>query len=431
VTEPKRSQNAKRPLFHSILPRGYSISLNALILGGLTLNSTAYAQQWIANTPLPIGYFGQSLAYWNGYLYQTGGQGTARGLADGVNVYHVHVQGNGANGSWQSGPPLPAPVLYHGGVAANGFLYVLGGEQFTLPTTLVPTNVVYYAQINPDGSLGAWQTTTPLPLNLYQLTASVWNNTIYVIGGGTQTTNSSAVFSATINPNGTLSSWNTQPSLPAGLRASAAAVNGTLYILGGATSGLQNTVYYSPINPGGSLAGWNQTTPMPQALYLVGAVAFGGSVIFYGGYNGTAAVSNLYSAPVLGDGSLGSWSAGPYLPQPLYSFGTAVAGPYIFVTGGQSVSASQHTVYFYSATLPPPPTTPILTAQGLGANRSFQMQLTSSPNTGFSFQASTNLRTWVNIGSGFTDTNGLLEFQDTNAAGFSSSRLYRARWPLP
>jgi hypothetical protein len=30
VTEPKRSQNAKRPLFHSFSPRGYSISLNAL-----------------------------------------------------------------------------------------------------------------------------------------------------------------------------------------------------------------------------------------------------------------------------------------------------------------------------------------------------------------------------------------------------------------
>jgi hypothetical protein len=81
-------------------------------------------------------------------------------------------------------------------------------------------------------------------------------------------------------------------------------------------------------------------------------------------------------------------------------------------------------------TLPPPPSKPVLTAQGLAANGNFQLQLASSPNTGFGFQASTNLRTWVNVGAGFTDMNGLLGFQDTNAASFKN-RSYRAYWPLP
>ena len=72
----------------------------------------------------------------------------------------------------------------------------------------------------------------------------------------------------------------------------------------------------------------------------------------------------------------------------------------------------------------------ILAAQGFGTNGDFQLKLDSSTNTGFGIQASTNLFDWTNIGSGFTDTNGTLLFQDTNATGFPS-RFYRAYWPLP
>jgi hypothetical protein len=77
-----------------------------------------------------------------------------------------------------------------------------------------------------------------------------------------------------------------------------------------------------------------------------------------------------------------------------------------------------------------PPATPVLTAQGFGTNRYFQIKLTSTTNTGFGIQASTNLASWTSIGSGTTDTNGWLIFQDTNAAGFPG-RFYRAYWPFP
>jgi hypothetical protein len=80
--------------------------------------------------------------------------------------------------------------------------------------------------------------------------------------------------------------------------------------------------------------------------------------------------------------------------------------------------------------VPTPPATPRLISQGFGTNRIFQFKLSSTTNTGFGIQASTNLANWTYVGSGFTDTNGLLFFQDTNAAGFPS-RFYRAYWPLP
>jgi hypothetical protein len=80
--------------------------------------------------------------------------------------------------------------------------------------------------------------------------------------------------------------------------------------------------------------------------------------------------------------------------------------------------------------VPTAPSTAVLIAQGFGTNGYFQLQLSSSPNTGFEIQASTDLISWTSIGSGYTDANGLLIFQDTNAASFPR-RFHRAYWPLP
>lgn len=75
------------------------------------------------------------------------------------------------------------------------------------------------------------------------------------------------------------------------------------------------------------------------------------------------------------------------------------------------------------------PATPVLTANGFGTNGFFTVKLASTPMSGFGIEASTNLVNWTSIGSGYTDTNGLLFFQDTNPP--SHFRFYRAHWPLP
>ena len=106
----------------------------------------------------------------------------------------------------------------------------------------------------------------------------------------------------------------------------------------------------------------------------------------------------------------------------------AVTGSHIFVSGGVGTADILSTVY--SIALPPPPASPVLTSQGFGTNGNFQLKLASDTNTGFGFLASTNLADWDRIGWGFTGTNGLLFFPDTNAANFPN-RFYRAFWPLP
>ncbi len=102
------------------------------------------------------------------------------------------------------------------------------------------------------------------------------------------------------------------------------------------------------------------------------------------------------------------------------------------IGSGSSFTGSDHypIVGDYNVVMSSTPIPPVLIPQGFRTNGNFQIKLTSSPSTAFSIQASGNLVTWTNIGSGVTDTNGSLIFQDTNATSFSS-RFYRGYWPPP
>jgi N-acetylneuraminic acid mutarotase len=402
---------------------GLMLCLASLALPGL-------AAPWVQTTSLPDGYTGQSLAYSSGYLYQAGGVSLNNGFQDGTNVFYAQVHNDGTIGNWNSTTSLPEAVSYHAGVAANGFLYVLGGLHFTDDTGIFFTNTVYYSKINSDGSLGGWNIAAPLPQGLNQLSASVWNNTIYVACGSDGSLAMSNVYSAQIQSNGSLSSWTTQKSLPVATYTQAEAANGYLYVLGGILNNetvLQN-VYYTKINADGTLAGWNQTIPLPQTESNFGAIAANGLIFSIAGYNGSTATTNLYISAVNGDGSLVAWSSESSLQIPIFDFAVVNNSSYIFLSGGQNNNGNALSSV-YSMALPAPPAAPQFVSRSF-TNGNFQLQLASSTNTGFGLLASTNLTSWTNIGWGFTGTNGLLSFQDTNAASFPN-RFYRAYWPLP
>ncbi len=394
--------------------------------------SSPNCPKWFNTTSLPDGLSDHSMAYWNGFLYVAGGASLINGVDDGTNVFYSQVHSNGTIGPWQKTSPLPETVFDHAGVAANGFVYVLGGLHYSLSNDYTQPPTVYYASINSNGSLASWQTANDLPKPLARLSASVWNSTIYVIGGDNQQPPSSNVYSAKIQADGSLSAWTEQTPLPVdGIYTHASVANGALYVLGGfINSGttIQNKVYYSKINADGTLAGWNQTTPMLQPLSSFSAVAAGGRIFVMCGSDNTQILNVFYVASVMGDGSLSAWSVGPPLPQVAYLLAATVTDSYIFVSGGANITRSLDAVY--SMPLPLPPAAPALTSQGMGTNGNFQLKLASATNTGFGFLASTNLTDWTRLGWGFTGTNGLLSFEDTNAASFPH-RFYRAYWPLP
>ena len=385
---------------------------------------------WVQTTSLPDAYDNHSLVYASGYLYQAGGDSSNDGFPAGTNVFYAQVHSDGTIGSWNVATPLPEAVAFHAGVAANGFVYVLGGNHYNPVDGITISSAVYYAKINSDGSLGSWHTANPLPHLSQLLSASAWNNRIYVVGGSDGNDLQNTVYSATIQTDGSLSAWVAQAPFPYGVYTQAEAANGMLYVLGGVTgdgSTILNTVYYSKINADGTLAGWNQTASLPQPESEFGAVAANGWVFSIGGWNVSGPTSSFYGASVKGDGSLASWSSGTSLPVPLFYHAVAASDSYIFVSGGGNNDATSSAVY--SMALPPPPAAPTLVSRSF-TNGNFQLKLAATTNTGFGLLASTNLTSWTNIGWGFTGTNGTLLFQDTNAASFPN-RFYRAYWPLP
>lgn len=98
---------------------------------------------------------------------------------------------------------------------------------------------------------------------------------------------------------------------------------------------------------------------------------------------------------------------------------------------GNRFAGSDHypTVADYTVVAASPPAA-VLIAEGFETNGYFKVELLSVPNTSFEIQYSTDLINWTNLGSASTDSNGVLIFEDTTAAGLPG-RFYRATWPLP
>jgi hypothetical protein len=159
---------------------------------------------------------------------------------------------------WIETTSLPSvnysPVL----IGHNGKMYSIGG---TLDVTNGLLNC-YYTSINEDGSLGSWIETTPLPSNEFFYGAlQIWNDRMYYFKRGVLS-GSFLLFYAEINKDGTLGAWTTEVTPNRGYHCSIIH-SGFIYMIGGATivGGAQDLkCLYAPINPNGSIGIWKYTT---------------------------------------------------------------------------------------------------------------------------------------------------------------------------
>ncbi len=301
----------------SVTYNGYVYYMGGQNNTGVRENYVSYAPisangsigTWVNETGtslLPQGLtFTSSVAY-NGYIYVIGG------LAGSYlnTVYYAPINSNGSIGAWitETGSSLlPQGLRSPTSVEYNGYIYTMGG----LNSSNATVSTVYYTPINANGSVGTWVTDTasPLPQALLGATSIVYNGYVYVMGG--QTSNGSGwiatVYYAPINPNGSIGSWtnDTTSPLPQALfGATSVTYNGYVYVMGGWNSGLATvaTVYYAPINPNGSIGSWtNDTTnPIPQALDGASSIVNNGYAYELGGTttNTNNPVSTVYYAPL-------------------------------------------------------------------------------------------------------------------------------------
>jgi N-acetylneuraminic acid mutarotase len=248
-------------------------------------------------------------------------------------------------GSFTPVSSLPVSLQSHRAVAVNGRIYVVGGYSST-----GTQSKVYMAISNPDGSLGQWQETSPLPEGRYWFGLTEARGWLYAIGGGPDNL-ATTVRCAPINGDGTLGTWTSSLNLPAPVWGPAAtSYNNYIYVVGGATPGPSHpslkTVYYAAVNADGSLTTWLTTSSLNLARESLTAVAYGGYLFAFGGYDNQVNDSQdvwhtaVEGAVINGDGSLGSWGIVNNLTVPQAYLTSAVAGDSVYAIGGMSSNSS-------------------------------------------------------------------------------------------
>lgn len=252
-----------------------------------------------------------------------------------------------------------------GGWSDTGIIAVIstgnGTSQFTAPGTVAVTvqtsggtsnaiNLILVPTVTFNVNNVTWTTTTPLPspstgLRAVAVPGATSGTAFIVVAGGSDLlVNSTAVYSNSLNADGTVSaSWTAIPTQPLpSPRAHfgmAEADDGNsliplgsrfVYVIAGQQNatdapGGTNTVFMASVNSTtGAVGAWTQlTNGLPASLVGAAVTLFNGYIYVVGGLTPAGMPSAaVYSAPVNTDGTLGAWvtSTSPY-PTPV-SFAT-------------------------------------------------------------------------------------------------------------
>jgi len=297
-----------------------------------------------------------SVAY-NGYIYIMGGNDGTTVKSD---VLYAPINSNGTLGAWATnGSGFGAPRWGISAVAYNGYIYITGGRNAGSFYS-----DVYYASVNSSGVLGSWNTIGSgfsgigSGARAYHTTV-VYNDYIYVMGGWNASTYFSDVLYASVKADGTLGTWVSTSGFSgagSGARAfhSSVVSNGYLYIMGGvAGSSYFSDVISANILSDGSVGSWivngsGFASAGSGARAYHTSVVYNGYVYIMGGYGGSYFSDTLY-APINANGVLGGWAstvgfanAGSGARQ--YSSSVTYNG-YVYATGGINGSALADTIY--------------------------------------------------------------------------------------
>jgi len=298
-----------------------------------TANSTIGT--WVTDTSVLLSgvIFSQAIVT-NNRVYLLGG---LKGSITINTVYTTTINADGTLGTWVTSTPLPVALYAAQIIVTNNRVYLLGGRN-----SVTYLSTVYTAPINPDGTLGAWVNSTPLPGAVVYSQAIVTNNRVYLIGGYVNGIPLSTVYTTTINTDGTLGTWIIDIPLPRAVAHSQAIVtNNRVYLLGGWNGNYTSVVYTAPINPDSTLGTWTIDTPLPITIAHSQAIVTNNRVYLLGGIINGIVSAIVYTAPINPDGTLGTWIVSTSLPISIYGAQAIVTNNkvYIFTTKPEMYSA--------------------------------------------------------------------------------------------
>ncbi|HEY3415101.1 MAG TPA: fibronectin type III domain-containing protein [Armatimonadota bacterium] len=248
-------------------------------------------------------------------------------------------------------PDLPLPRHNNAVCAYGGYLYCLGGRGAST------SNTVFFAPINADGTVGAWQQTTPLTDERYftMHAAFGYNGYIYVVAGAaidasevfaTQTT---TLFAAQNPLDGTLGPWSVAgtfsgPTPPERAYGAVGVYNGRVYYVGGrdTASVIYPTIYEADIKPDGTFAPWTvAANSLPAVAMQQGLTIHNGRIYDWGGTSDGTTYNTDQQISVIGaGGEPGPWAASGNPPlEGRFAFAGGITHGYALEIGGSLIAA--------------------------------------------------------------------------------------------
>ena len=228
-------------------------------------------------------------------------------------VYACTISNEGALNTWTrlNTYDLPVAMSNHQAVVTKNTVYLIGGTD-----GVNASRSVYYCSIDSvTGHLiGTWQTGNLLPEALVVCQSFVTRNKVYLVGGQNAVNVHGKVYSATYDTStGILGAWETETNLPGPLSLSCSVITkNRVYMVGGYDgASYVNTVYTAPILDNGSIGTWTVGIPFPIVAGNGQVVVTQKRVFILGGVTGTSFLKTVYSAPINLDGTIGTWELSP------------------------------------------------------------------------------------------------------------------------
>jgi pimeloyl-ACP methyl ester carboxylesterase len=306
---------------------------------------------WQKTSNLPYKIASQSSIGIFDTIFVIGGSASTGYTEDSVIRASVDFSGNVLE--WVNNSITPTKLIWHSSPRLNRHIFILGGFLDNIsPGGSV--NTAYVASVhNPPTSL-IWMQTNSLPKRLAQGGSATYGKWIYFVGGFTDYQNnaSSDVYFSEVNIDGSLGTWASTTSLPQpGYGMDLIENNGYLYVIGLNDS---QVVLYSKINDDGTLGNWIETSPLPQIATRGSVVKAGSSVYLIGGNPGPT--GNIYVASFNPDGTLSDWQQNPtgFPRSQCCSPGVEVGGR-IYVLGGHDGNAYYDSVWVSNKLFEPTP----------------------------------------------------------------------------
>ena len=220
------------------------LSLVLLLISPLTVFANDI-EGWEKKADLPSPRAGAAEALYKGKIYLFGGVSNSDQSVNGIKQKTTFVY-DPQSDSWTQKKDMPTSRAAATAVVVNNKIYVIGGY-YDSNGKVVRTNVVEIYDPNSD----TWQTGISMPTARSWSSASVVNDTIYVVGG---TNNSGEILPTVESFNVQTSKWSAISNLPLPLNATSTAVlKNQLYVAGGISkwgdsSSISNKIFeYNPL----------------------------------------------------------------------------------------------------------------------------------------------------------------------------------------